>query len=215
MDRTQRPPSAIPVGAQRLRNVVCRWLIGHLIAPRAVHWVKHRLTCQLHLMPSNDLALTPRLFQALHLDTLGRCFILIADGVVMPTPVTFLANLIFLAHLLVSDLLRVVLMLHVLPSLYISVHLVHSTRLYCTLLLQIFVISLLTVVLCKIFRVTVKRTSEMRRLWIRAIHLSIVYELMVQANVLSHSLLILDILPGGFSSHPQLNQKCAKHTRRC
>ena len=75
------------------------------------------------------------LFQLLHFDTLWRSFILIADGVVMATSVALLPNLVLLTHLLVSEFLSVVLMLHELPSFYVPAHLIHSARLDHALLM--------------------------------------------------------------------------------
>lgn len=125
----------------------------------------------------------------------------------MSASIAFLADLVLLAHSLVAILLRGVLMLHKLPPLDVSVHLVQTASLDRTLLLHALLQPLLSVVLSEVLRVTVQRARKVRRSRIWMVQLGVVDEFMENSDVLRHLSLILDVFSGSLGPQPQLTKQ--------
>ena len=120
----------------------------------------------------------------------------------MSTTIALHANLVLLAHPLISLFFSGILMLHEFPPLDISVHLIHSARFDGALFLDFLLISLLSIMFSKVFGVTVEWARKVRRFRVRVVQLSIINELMVDSDVLSHPLLVLDVFTGLLCAHP-------------
>ena len=145
-------------------------------------------------LPSNNSSLAPWLLYRLHLLPLNVLFVFHVHWVIGGATVTFLPNLVFLSHPLISSINIIVLLLHEFPSLDISLHLCHATSFDQRLLLEFFLLALLSVIICVIFGESIHWGGKMWRFWIRVINFSVVYKLMVPTNILSHSQLVDEVV---------------------
>ena len=142
-----------------------------------------------HLTADNS-TLTAGLLEQFHFLSLWRRFIFHVDRVVSSTTIAFLAQFVLMAHPLVSVLHISVFVLHELPALNISLHLLHTTAFNFLVLYHLLLLALLCVVGCKVFINTVQRLAKVTRLGIGIVQLGVVDELVVPSDVFAHPKLI-------------------------
>ena len=152
------------------------------------------MVCSVDHLPSNNSPLASRLLYRLHLLPLHVLFVLHVYWVIRGTTVTLLANLVFLSHPLISVQNIIVLLLHELPSLYISLHLCDPTCLNQALFLNFLLMTLFSVVGGEVLSKAIHGSDEVRRGRIWVVHFCIVYKLVISSNVLSRSHLIQEFL---------------------
>ena len=111
-------------------------------------------------LPSNNSPLASRLLYRLHLLPLYVLFVLHVYRVVGGATVTFLTNLVFLSHPFISVFNIVVLLFHEFPSLDISLHLGNSTCFNQALFLNLFLMTLLSVVSGEVLRKAIHGADE-------------------------------------------------------
>ena len=132
-----------------------------------------------------------QLLQLPHLVTLGRPLVLHVHRVVTEAASAALAEFVLLAHTFKLLVFSSILVLHVFPALYVSLHLLRSPVLYLLLLHDPLLLTLLSVVGCKVLLVSIHGpTHEVRGLGIRCIHTSMVDEFVVGLDVLTISLIL-------------------------
>ena len=152
------------------------------------------MICLLNVNSSQLSSLTSHFLNCLQPISWLRRFIGHIDWVVGGTTVAFLTDFVFLSHFFVSLFLSGILLLHEFPSLDISLHLCQATSFDQRLLLEFFLLALLSVMICVIFGESIHWSGKMWRFWIRVINFSVVYKLMVPTNILSHSQLVDEVV---------------------
>ena len=145
-------------------------------------------------LPSNNSSLAPWLLYRLHLLPLNVLFVFHVHWVIGGATVTFLPNLVFLSHPLISSINIIVLLLHEFPSLDISLHLCYSARLDQALFLNFLLMTLLSIIRSEVLLKAIHGALVVGRCWVWVIHFRVVHKLVISSNVLSSSHLVQKLL---------------------